>query len=136
MDRVQLKSNQQTTVAVGFARDGKTQTEPGDAITVGSSAGTILSARYNPDTGLVDVVPIEGAAGIADVFVMVTLADGTLLPPQNVPYLIVHPDIDAVVLTPGGIVDKTTIITNPLPNPDPHVVAAPVSDVPPPETLA
>lgn len=124
-ERIVLRGNQQTTIAIGFSRGGKSRIEPGDKIAVASSAATIISARFNPETGLVDVVPIEGALGESDVSVGVTLADGSVLPPQIVEYKVVHPDAEAVALSPGAIGDKKTIITVPLPNAEPHVVPVP-----------
>lgn len=124
-ERIVLRNDQQTTIAIGFARKGKSAIEPGDKIAVASSAGTILSTRYNHETGVVDVVPIEGAKGPADVTVGVTMADGTILPPQTVMYEIKHPDAEALVLTPGAIGEKKTVIVVPLPNPEPHLVVAP-----------
>lgn len=121
-ERIVLRGDQQTTIAIGFSREGKSKIEPGDTIAVASSAATILSARFNPETGLVDVVPIEGAVGSSDVSVAITLADGSVLPAQVVEYEVVHPDADAVVLAPGSIGDKKTIIVVPQPNADPHVV--------------
>lgn len=124
-ERIKLRGNQQTTVAIGFARGGKSKIEPGDKIAVASTAVSVLSARFNPETGLVDVVPVHGALGDSDVHVGITLADGTVLPPQAVQYTVVHPDAEAVTLAPGAIGDKKTIITNPVPNADPHVVPEP-----------
>lgn len=124
-DRIVLRGDQQTTVAIGFSRKGKTKIEPGDTIAVASSAATVLSARYNPDTGLVDVVPIDGAVGQSDVSVAITLADGSALPPQVVQYVVIHPDAETVVLAPGAISEKKTIIKVPLPNAGPHVVPTP-----------
>lgn len=127
--RIVLRGNQQTTIAIGVTHEGKSQFDPGDKIKVESSAATIISARFNPETALVDVVPIEGAVGPSDVIVTITLADGTVLPPQVVEYEVVHPYAEDVSLTPGTIVDKETIVTNPVPNPEPHVIP----DAPPPE---
>jgi hypothetical protein len=124
-ERIALRNDQQTTVAIGLFRKGKSAIEPGDKITVASSAGTILSAWYNHETHVIDVVPIEGAQGPADVTVGITLADGTVLPSQTVMYEVKHPDAEAVVLTPGAIGEKKTVIVVPLPNPEPHVVAEP-----------
>jgi hypothetical protein len=137
-ERIVLRNNQQTTIAITVPRQGKYEIEPGATIRVASSAATIISARFNPETGVVDVVPIEGALGPSDVSVAVTLADGTVLPPRAVEYMVVHPDAEAVVLTPGAISDKQTIITVPVPNAEPHVVPAPEEKaepgaLPPPE---
>lgn len=133
-ERIVLRGDQQTTIAIGFSREGKSKIDSGDTIAVASSAATIISARFNPETGLVDVVPIEGAVGPSDVTVAVTLADGSMLPPQVVEYQVVHPDAEAVVLEPGAIGDKKTIIVNPVPNPGPHVVpTAPPEKVAEPE---
>lgn len=125
-ERIALRSDQQTTIAIGFDRKGKSAIEPGDKIKVESSAGSILNARFNPETGVVDVVPIEGAVGPADVTIGITLADGTVLPPQIVLYDVKHVDAEAVVLTPGSVGEKKTIIVNPEPNPEVHVVPLPV----------
>ena len=143
-ERIVLRSNQQTTIAIAVSREGKSEIEPGATIRVASSAATIISARFNSETGVVDVVPIEGALGPSDVSVAVTLADGTVLPPQVVEYMVVHPDAEAIVLTPGAISDKQTIIAVPVPNAEPHVVPAPEQkaepaqqgiepEIPPPE---
>lgn len=134
-ERIVLLGNQQTTIAIKLDREGKNNIEPCDTISVKSSKGTVLSARFNPETGVVDVVPIEGvlgAFGESDVSVAVTLADGTVLPSQVARYQVVHPDVDAVVLEPGEIVEKTIIIEVPALNPEPHVV--PVEDHPKPKT--
>lgn len=131
-ERIVLRNDQQTTVSIGFDRNGKSVAEPGDSILVASSAGTILSTQFNPETGVIDVVPIDGALGSSDVVVTVTLADGTVLPSQFVGYDIVHPDAESVVLTPGSIGAKTTVIVVPQPNPDPHMVQVPVAPVPSP----
>jgi hypothetical protein len=120
-----LKNDQQTTIAIGFSRKGKSTIEPGDKISVASSAVTILSAQYNPETKVIDVVPVEGAEGPADVMVTVTLADGTVLPMQTVEFDVKHRDADAVTLKPGSIGEKKTIIVVPQPNDDPHIVPAP-----------
>jgi len=132
-ERIVLRSDQQTTIAIGFSREGKSTIEPGDTIRVASSAATIISARFNPETGLVDVVPIEGALGPSDVSVEVTLADGSVLPAQTVEYMVVHPDHEAIVLTPGAIGDKQAVIAVPVPNPDPHVVPDPKDAEPTPD---
>lgn len=126
-ERIILRGNQQTTISIGFSRGGKVKIEHGDKIAVASSAGTIISARFNPGSGLVDVVPIDGALGQSDVSVTITLADGSVLPPQAVEYTVVHPDAEAVVLAPGTISDKKTVIRVPLPNAEPHVVHAPAT---------
>ena len=132
-ERIVLRGNQQTEIAVGISHGGKNQIDPGDKIAVASSAATIISARFNPETGLIDVVPIEGALGPSDVSVTITLADGTVLPPQVVEYEVIHPHAEAVTLTPGAVVDKQTVITVPRPNPEPHVVPdASPPDHPPP----
>lgn len=134
-ERIVLRGDQQTTIEIGFSRDGKSKSEAGDVIAVAATAATILSARFNPETGLVDVVPIEGAVGPSDVVVGITLADGTVLPPQTVQYDVIHPDAEAVVLKPGSVVEKKTIITVPQPNAEPHVVpAAPEKLIDPPES--
>lgn len=130
-ERIKLRNNQQTAISIGFARGGKSTLFSGDKIAVASSAATIISARFNPETGFIDVVPIEGALGESDVSVGITLADGAVLPPQIVQYTVVHPDAEAVVLTPRAIGEKTTIIVNPQPNAEPHVVSAPPEHVVP-----
>jgi len=124
-ERIALRNDQQTTIAIGFSRKGKSAIESGDKIAVASSAVTVLFARFNPETGLVDVVPVEGAEGPADVTVGVTLADGTVLPPRIVEYEVKHPDAEAVVLKLGSIDEKKTAIIVPQPNPEPHVVPVP-----------
>ncbi len=125
MDRIALRNDQQTTIAIAFSRKGKTVAEPGDTVRVASSAATVLNATFNPETGLIDVVPIDDALGPSDVVVTVTLADGVVLPAQSVGFDIIHPDADAVVLSAGEIVDKTTSIRVPRPNPDPVVILPP-----------
>jgi hypothetical protein len=136
MDRIALRNDQQTTIAIAFARKGKTVAETGDTILVASSAGTILNATFNPTTGLVDVIPIDDAVGASDVTVTATLADGTVLPPQIVGFDVRHADADAVVLTPGVIVDKAVSIAVPLPNAPAVVIVAadPAPQTPPPIT--
>lgn len=126
MDRIALRNDQQTTIAISFERQGKTVAEVGDTILVAATAITILTATYNLETGLVDVVPVDDAVGLADVTVTATLADGTVLPPQTVGFDVKHVDADAVHLKPGAIVDKTASV--PLfsqINPPPVVIAAP-----------
>jgi hypothetical protein len=134
MDRITLRNDQQTTIAIGFARKGKTVAEVGDSILVASSAATILNATFNPATGMVDIIPIDDAVGSSDVSVIATLADGVVLPPQVIGFDVVHADADAVVLTAGAVVDKTVSIVVPVPN-EPAVVIvapdAPVADVKP-----
>lgn len=124
-ERIVLKNDQQTTVAIGFSRRGKSAIEPGDKIMVESSAVTVLSAQYNPETKVVDVVPVEGSEGPADVMVTVTLADGTVLPMQTLEFDVKHRDADAVTLTAGSVGEKKTVIVVPQPNSDPHIVPLP-----------
>lgn len=124
MDRIALRNDQQTSIAIAFARKGKTVAEVGDTIAVASSAVTILNATFNPVSGLVDVIPVDDAIGPADVTVIATLADGVVLPAQVVSFDVKHPDADAVVLTPGDIVDKAVSIPVPMANPDPVVIVA------------
>lgn len=122
MDRIALRNDQQTTIEIAFEREGKTVIETGDSILVASSAGTIINATFNPATGMVDVVPIDGVVGSSDVVITVTLADGVVLPAQAIGYDVRHADADAVLLTPGEIVEKTVTIAVPVPNPAPVVI--------------
>src|SRR5947207_16010141 len=119
-ERIVLRGNQQTAIGIGFAHKDKSKLDPGDKVVVVSSAATVINARYNPETEVVDVVPIEGALGPSDVSVTIILADGYILPPQVVEYEVVHPDAEAVVLTPSGIGEKKTIVTTPMPNREPY----------------
>lgn len=125
-ERIALRNDQQTTIGVSLDRKGKNAIEPGDKITVASSAVTVLHASFNPEAGVVDVVPVEGAQGPADVSVAITLADGAVMPLQTVLYEVKHPDAEAVVLEPGEIGEKKRVIVVPLPNPEPHEVPLPV----------
>src|ERR1700686_4049029 len=129
MARIAIRSDQQTTIAIAFSRNGKTVAEAGDSILVASSAATILNAAFNAATGLVDVIPVDNAVGSSDVTVTATLADGTVLPAQVVGFDVTHPDADAVVLTAGAIVEKTASIPVPLPNAAAVVIVAPVVPV-------
>ncbi len=129
MDRITLRNDQQTTIAISFARKGKAVIEVGDTILVESSAGTIVNATFNPVTGLVDVVPIDDAVGSADVSIRATLADGVILPIQVIGFDVTHPDADAVVLTAGGIVDKVASIIAAPNAPAVVIVDAPVAAV-------
>lgn len=129
-ERIALRNDQQTTIAIAFARKGKTVTEVGDTIAVSSSAVTVLNATFNVATGLVDVIPVDDAVGPADVTVMATLVDGTVLPAQVVSFDVKHADADAVVLTAGDIVDKTVSIAVPVPNAPPVVIAPPADASP------
>lgn len=124
-DRITLPNDQQTTIAIGFARDGKTVAEPGDKLAIASSAVTVLAAIFNAETGLIDVIPVDGATGSAGVTVTATLADGTVLPAQTVSFDVTHPDADALVLTEGALVEKTASIPVPKPNAEPVVIPAP-----------
>lgn len=130
MDRIALRNDQQTTIAIAFARKGKTVAEVGDTIVVACSAGTRLGATFNPASGLIDVIPVDDGIGEADVTVTVTLADGVVLPPQIVGFDVRHADADAVVLTPGAIVDKTVAVLMPVQNPAPVVIVAPSDAAP------
>lgn len=123
MDRIILRNDQQTTIAIAFAREAKTAVEVGDTIAISSSKGSIVNATFNPVTGLVDIIPIDGAIGSSDVTITATLADGVVLPAQVIGFDVQHPDADAVVLTPGEIVDKTVSIPMPIPDAPPVVVA-------------
>lgn len=139
MDRIALRNDQQTTIAISFARKGKTVAETGDSILVASSAGTILNATFNPATGMIDVIPVDDAVGPSDVTITATLADGTVLPPQIVGFDVKHPDADAVVLTVGAVIDKTASIPVPLPNAPAVVIVAadpPSAPTPPLAPLA
>lgn len=124
MDRIALRNDQQTTIAISFERQGKTVAEVGDTIFVTASAGTRLNATYNIVSGLIDVIPIDDATGECDITVTATLADGTVLPSQVVSYNVRHADADAVQLMPGAIVDKIASVPI-VPNPVPVVIAAP-----------